>query len=108
MRDDADARAGAAEIDAPFLQGVAERVGGHAGAGDVEEHDVGLDLLRVDLDARQVAQRLREQAGVGVILGEALDIVLERIDAGRSEEQTSELQSLMRISSAVFSVKKKK
>src|SRR3546814_6384833 len=32
----------------------------------------------------------------------------ECIDAGRSEEHTSELQSLMRISNAVFGLKKKK
>src|SRR3546814_9129552 len=34
--------------------------------------------------------------------------VLAEIDAGRSEEHTSELQSLMRISYAVFCLKKKK
>src|SRR3546814_9273076 len=34
--------------------------------------------------------------------------VHEAIAAGRSEEHTSELQSLMRISSAVFCLKKKK
>src|SRR3546814_6550068 len=33
---------------------------------------------------------------------------LERLEAGRSEEHTSELQSLMRISYAVFCLKKKK
>src|SRR3546814_8634650 len=35
-------------------------------------------------------------------------IVIERQAAGRSEEHTSELQSLMRISYAVFCLKKKK
>src|SRR3546814_1682140 len=33
---------------------------------------------------------------------------LERFESGRSEEHTSELQSLMRISYAVFCLKKKK
>src|SRR3546814_5668411 len=39
----------------------------------------------------------------------ALDEILESVceDAGRSEEHTSELQSLMRISYAVFCLKKK-
>src|SRR3546814_8324920 len=35
------------------------------------------------------------------------DKVLELLDSGRSEEHTSELQSLMRISYAVFCLKKK-
>src|SRR3546814_8676840 len=37
-----------------------------------------------------------------------LDIMLARPEIGRSEEHTSELQSLMRISYAVFCLKKKK
>src|SRR3546814_6334536 len=41
------------------------------------------------------------------VLG-AVRIVRERKDRGRSEEHTSELQSLMRISYAVFCLKKKK
>src|SRR3546814_2618845 len=40
-------------------------------------------------------------------VGDQLDIVV-RIDRIRSEEHTSELQSLMRISYAVFCLKKKK
>src|SRR3546814_2887750 len=40
--------------------------------------------------------------------GEALDLIMRRAhDAYRSEEHTSELQSLMRISYAVFCLKKK-
>src|SRR3546814_4367283 len=49
--------------------------------------------------AGQLAQRL---AAAGIDLGSVTDIVL------RSEEHTSELQSLMRISYAVFCLKKKK
>src|SRR3546814_8083072 len=48
--------------------------------------------------------------GVGVRIGKALDIgrlAIEQI-VDRSEEHTSELQSLMRISYAVFCLKKKK
>src|SRR3546814_4039966 len=41
----------------------------------------------------------------GISLGAALALVV--VAGGRSEEHTSELQSLMRISSAVFSLKKK-
>src|SRR3546814_6428068 len=50
---------------------------------------------RVDLPRREL------RVGVAVV-GEAL------VAAGRSEEHTSELQSLMRISYAVFCLKKKK
>src|SRR3546814_15122702 len=80
-------------IDAFGLHGGAEGVGGHAGAGDVEEHDIGLDLLGIGRDAGQVAQRFGEEPRVGVVLGEPLDVVLERVDAGggddagRSEER---------------------
>src|SRR3546814_7930470 len=40
--------------------------------------------------------------------GAGIGGVLEPLQAGRSEEHTSELQSLMRISYAVFCLKKKK
>src|SRR3546814_3071195 len=39
---------------------------------------------------------------------QALDLPLEQVQEARSEEHTSELQSLMRISYAVFCLKKKK
>src|SRR3546814_6923546 len=64
------------------------------------------------LQAARVRQRRervqcdRTLGGVGRVVADALDI---RNDAqGRSEEHTSELQSLMRISYAVFCLKKKK
>src|SRR3546814_10700438 len=56
-------------------------------------------------DARRQQQREEHQPslqGVGPADGE------EAADQGRSEEHTSELQSLMRISYAVFCLKKKK
>src|SRR3546814_7344688 len=69
-----------------------------------------------DVDMR--AHRDGMNAGVGapgaehlrILGGEAVDRFLDRLlDAGaRSEEHTSELQSLMRISYAVFCLKKKK
>src|SRR3546814_3492824 len=39
---------------------------------------------------------------------ERAEVALDRLPAARSEEHTSELQSLMRISYAVFCLKKKK
>src|SRR3546814_7274929 len=48
------------------------------------------------------------QAAYEVVFGQVPRIVLASIVAFRSEEHTSELQSLMRISYAVFCLKKKK
>src|SRR3546814_12069737 len=46
---------------------------------------------------------------VGLVIGAvALVMILRTVDHQRSEEHTSELQSLMRISYAVFCLKKKK
>src|SRR3546814_10193941 len=64
-------------------------------------------------DERRVARRAAEvhEAALGedddlLAVGE-FDQVGARLDLGRSEEHTSELQSLMRISYAVFCLKKK-
>ena len=48
-----------------------------AGVGDVEDDDVGLHCGRVDLDAGELGEAFGEELGVGVVLGEALDVVLE-------------------------------
>src|SRR3546814_8981267 len=56
---------------------------------------------RVRLEGRRGHVRLRERAG-------RIRAVAQRARAGRSEEHTSELQSLMRISYAVFCLKKNK
>src|SRR3546814_10626340 len=64
----------------------------------------------------EAAQRGHPRAEQRLIPGEADTGVIEpgglprqqRLDRGRSEEHTSELQSLMRISYAVFCLKKKK
>src|SRR3546814_6625536 len=57
-------------------------------------------------------QALRRLAGVAdrpaPVIEFAGDVLDERLGAVRSEEHTSELQSLMRISYAVFCLKKKK
>src|SRR3546814_5419085 len=49
------------------------------------------------------------ERGIELLTGaEHVELVAGRIDPDRSEEHTSELQSLMRISYAVFCLKKKK
>src|SRR3546814_9159694 len=52
------------------------------------------EVVALDIDARKVEQLNAKQSPIA--------------DAERSEEHTSELQSLMRISYAVFCLKKKK
>src|SRR3546814_8025175 len=85
--------------------------------------DVAVDLLVVLAAERQAPQRLANRLAGGselrrqlvVVAEQAGVLVTERDDDGagqrcqiRSEEHTSELQSLMRISYAVFCFKKKK
>src|SRR3546814_2409728 len=65
--------------------------------GRVNTVNIGVDIAAVGLHRR----RDRDRAGVRTAAA-------ERRDAARSEEHTSELQSLMRISYAVFCLKKKK
>src|SRR3546814_7371840 len=60
--------------------------------------EVGARLPEVEFLEDDVGEGLR-QRGVGALL---------RVEPERSEEHTSELQSLMRISYAVFCLKKKK
>src|SRR3546814_4498298 len=63
--------------------------------------------------ARRIHERSRRAAGPFVVLNcatltpDRLEAELFGTEPGRSEEHTSELQSLMRISYAVFCLKKK-
>src|SRR3546814_6613862 len=94
--------------DIPFLQ--------HFRAGNAVADDVidrGADRLRERRTsaAAAVVQRCRDavQRADDVLVADAVQLVggNARFDVGRSEEHTSELQSLMRISYAVFCLKKK-
>src|SRR3546814_20774427 len=84
------------------------KVGGIAPEGVEQRHRVERRAIMMDLpfDPRIFAaiEKIPIAAGIAVI-GPARD---GRIIAQRSEEHTSELQSLMRISYAVFCLKKKK
>src|SRR3546814_3409878 len=68
------------------------------------------DLLRlVDLGAlERLEPRDLVQRQIGEELQELADVAVVAVAPIRSEEHTSELQSLMRISYAVFCLKKKK
>src|SRR3546814_10280677 len=102
------------------LVGVTDEVGGDAGLGVLLEGDVvvaapaigGLERggERKVLGEDQVEEECTELAGVELLLARAdrgLVDLDRRLLVGRSEEHTSELQSLMRISYAVFCLKKK-
>src|SRR3546814_6281930 len=73
-------------------------------------------VVQAEVRADRRARRIRHGAArldrpqheiLGVVAGEKENL-LRRADVDRSEEHTSELQSLMRISYAVFCLKKKK
>lgn len=64
-----------------------EEIGaGDAGGGDVEHNDVRFDRGDVDGDALDFGQALRQRLGLGVVVGEAIDVVLQGIDAGRRDD----------------------
>src|SRR3546814_8994226 len=97
---------------------VVDAVAGHGQAVDAEAEGEALPLLGVDAAVREhvrvhhpAAAELEERA-IGaddVELGRRLrEGEVGRAQPRRSEEHTSELQSLMRISYAVFCLKKKK
>src|SRR3546814_6997309 len=73
----------------------------------------GVHLGQDDGDPRDARRLLGPQAQIGVTCHASRHLAMEAGEAGadyvaRSEEHTSELQSLMRISDAVFCLKKKK
>src|SRR3546814_10819798 len=80
-----------------FIDGGLFRRCGDAGRGDVV----------IDAPPHILGPGLAAVAPPGVLVGLGVDGA-EDIDKPRSEEHTSELQSLMRISYAVFCLKKKK
>src|SRR3546814_5709855 len=73
-------------------------------------HAVGeaLEAIRRGADGLREAAPLELPAEDLRLAARALGRITGRIDVERSEEHTSELQSLMRISYAVFCLKKKK
>src|SRR3546814_6364312 len=84
-----------------------------AGAGAVRLDQV--DRHRVDAAAlvgaahgQQFALEAWREQTLGATVGRGADTTHDGVNAVRSEEHTSELQSLMRISYAVFCLKKQK
>src|SRR3546814_4463521 len=79
---------------------------GAAGFQRIEDLADPVEHERDRVGLTEVATVFRE--GRAHLRGGAIAVVGERVDDHRSEEHTSELQSLMRISYAVFCLKKKK
>src|SRR3546814_4399208 len=73
----------------------------------VEQHDQLAQLQVAGQRDRLVADALHQAAVAGDDVGAVVDQRVAEAGGQRSEEQTSELQSLMRISYAVFCLKKK-
>src|SRR3546814_1202242 len=74
------------------------------GCADLQGHRPGLDLCELRRVRRAAADRRPAGTGRAIRGGREVPAVGDQ----RSEEHTSELQSLMRISYAVFCLKKKK
>src|SRR3546814_10522177 len=81
-----------------------------AAAGDGAARGLGLlDRIQVGVDRVAAVERAHQVGRVGRVADLLLDLAVGGDQLGqRSEEHTSELQSLMRISYAVFCLKKKK
>src|SRR3546814_4099919 len=70
---------------------------------------LGPEIVQVDFLGTRILVKAREDVGQSMALGSfELDDLKYFFSTIRSEEHTSELQSLMRISYAVFCLKKKK
>src|SRR3546814_4993443 len=95
------------------LAGVAEAVdvlGESAAAGLAGQREPALEVVAGHRRARgqRVVGEVEQRAGVGAVHQRGETELAAGHVAVRSEEHTSELQSLMRISYAVFCLKKKK
>ena len=53
-----------------------------AGPGRVEEHHVGVDAVMGEPEAGDVRQAPGQPRRVGVVVGQAIDVVLEGVDPG--------------------------
>ena len=87
MRDRAQpVAAHGADQHAPGPQRPGECIGAEPGAGAVEEDEVAVDARLIEGQGWQRADRIGEAAGVGVILGEARDMVIERVETGGGKD----------------------
>src|SRR5690349_22138287 len=65
---------------------VGEAVSAQAGSGHIEDHDVGLDLLWIEGNARQLGESLCQEAGSLVIFGQSVDMMAKGVDSGSGDD----------------------
>ena len=71
----------------PLREGFGDLLRGSPGRLlDLEVDDVGLDRIEVELQPGNARHPLGETAGVAVVVGEAVDVVIEGVDPGRGED----------------------
>src|SRR3546814_8876743 len=88
------------------IGGLATALSLHAEGIEVEVYEQSRTIRELGVGINTLPHAIKELAALGLL--EALDRVAVRTyELIRSEEHTSELQSLMRISYAVFCLKKK-
>ena len=80
MGDQPDGRLVAVDQDTPFQQ---MRLKRHAGAfRHTDEHHVGLNLVRRDVELRYCLQAFGKPQGIRMVVGKPIDMVVEGVDPG--------------------------
>src|SRR4051794_1915047 len=69
----------------PVLKSAAELLAIHTSACDIEDHDVRLNVLRIERNTRPAGQSSREQFGIAVVLPQVTRRLLERNQPSRGE-----------------------
>lgn len=77
---------GGGHADAVGFQALAEFGGRAEFRVGAEDDDVGVDFRRVEFQPWRLADGVGEQFGVGVIFGEAVDVVVQRVEGGGGED----------------------
>ena len=75
-----------AQADAALLAGLDELGRRPARLLDLEEDEVGLHARHVDLEALDVGDAFGEVVGIVVVLGQAVPVVLQRIECRRGDD----------------------
>ena len=82
MRDGADALGGRGVHPNAFVAEAGAECGGSAELGvDFEDDEIRVDGFRIEFQARCVADRIGNDAGVRMILGQTVDMMIERVSA---------------------------
>ena len=87
MRDGADALRGRGVHPDAFVAEAGAECGGGAELGvDFEDDEIRINRFRIEFQPRCVADGIGEDAGVRMILGQAVDVMIERVERAGSED----------------------